>query len=153
LDNRIPPESDLIIALYYVGMQNFGYKGCPGGVAPCGLDKDPFQADGTPLFDANQFAPGHIMQVTQNSDLQRFTGSSTATWNPLAWLQNEGTVGVDLAAVDFFQLCRRNECPPQSATARDGRVTDNQGKNRNFSAKVSSNATWNFRPSMNFKTS
>ena len=34
LDNRIPPESDLIIALYYVGMQNYGYKGCPGGKLP-----------------------------------------------------------------------------------------------------------------------
>src|SRR6478672_11343072 len=52
LDNRIPPESDLIIALYYVGMQNYGYKGCPGGVKPCGLDKDPFQADGVFLHDA-----------------------------------------------------------------------------------------------------
>src|SRR6185503_7868426 len=29
MDNRIPPESDLIIALYYTGMQNYGYKGCP----------------------------------------------------------------------------------------------------------------------------
>ena len=47
-DSRIPPESDLIIALYYVGMQNYGYKGCPGGVAPCGLDKNPTQADGIP---------------------------------------------------------------------------------------------------------
>jgi hypothetical protein len=153
LDNRIPPESDLIISLYYVGMQNYGYKGCPGGVNPCGLDKDPFQADGTPLNDALQFAPGDIMQVTQNSTVQRFTGSSTASWHPVSWLQNEGTVGIDLAAVNFFQLCRRNECPPQSATARDGRVTDSQGKNRNFSAKISSNATYNFRPWMNFKTS
>lgn len=153
LDNRIPPESDLIIALYYVGMQNYGYKGCPGGVAPCGLDKDPFQADGTPLHDALQWAPGDIMQVTQNSDVQRFTGSSTANWHPLSWLQNEATAGVDLAAVEFFQLCRVSECPPQSSTARQGRITDNQGKNRNFSAKVSSNATWNFRPWMNLKTS
>ena len=153
LDNRIPPESDLIIALYYVGMQNYGYKGCPGGVSPCGLDKDPFQADGTPLNDALQFAPGDIMQVTQNSDVQRFTGSATGNWHPVSWLQNEGTVGIDLAAVDFFQLCRRQECPPQNATARDGRVTDNSGKNRNFSAKVSSNATYNFRPWVNLKTS
>ena len=33
-------------------------------------------------------------------------------------MQNDGTVGVDLAAVDFFQLCRSTECPPQSATAQ-----------------------------------
>jgi len=153
LDNRIPPESDLIIALYYVGMQNYGYKGCPGGVAPCGLDKNPVQSDGTPLHDALQWAPGDIMQVTQNSDVQRFTGSATATWRPYSWMQNDATAGLDLAAQDFFQLCRLNECPPQNASARLGRVTDNQGKNRNFSAKVSSNATWNYRPWVNFKTS
>ena len=134
-------------------MQNFGYKGCPGGVAPCGLDKDPFQADGVPLNDANQWAPGDIMQVTQQSGVQRFTGSSTATWRPLSWMQNEGTIGIDLAAVNFFQLCRTTECPPQSSTAKQGRVTDNQGKNRNFSAKLASTSTWNPLNWMNVKTS
>src|SRR6185436_900471 len=152
-DTRIPPESDLIIALYYVGMQNYGYKGCPGGVQPCGLDKVPNQADGTPLHDALQFAPGDIMQVTQNSNVQRATASLTTTWRPFSWLQNDGTVGFDLAAVNFFQLCRLNECPPQSAQARLGRITDNQSKNRNFSAKLSSNATWIYKPWLNFKTS
>jgi TonB-linked SusC/RagA family outer membrane protein len=153
LDNRIPPESDLIIALYYVGMQNYGYKGCPTGKFPCGLDKDPNQADGVYLHDALQFAPGDIMQVTQNSDVQRFTGSTTGTWRPLSWMQNEGTAGLDLSAVDFFQLCRLTECPPQSATAKLGRVTDNQTKFRNFSAKLASTSTWNPRTWMNVKTS
>jgi hypothetical protein len=62
-------------------------------------------------------------------------------------------VGIDLAALDFFQLCRLNECPPQTSTARLGRVTDNQGKFRNFSAKVSSTSTWNYKPWLNFQTS
>src|SRR5215831_6709249 len=155
LDNRIPPESDLIIALYYVGMQNYGYKGCPAGTETtgCGLDKTPTQSDGVPLHDAYQWAPGDIMQVTQNSDVQRYTGSATGTWRPFSWMQNDGTVGVDLASVDFFQLCRVGECPPQTSTAKQGRVTDNQGKNRNFSAKVSSTSSWNYRPTINFKTS
>ena len=117
-DNRIPPESDLIIALYYVGMQNYGYKGCPGGVNPCGLDKIPTQADGVPLHDALQWDPGEIMQVTQMSDVQRFTGSLNGNWRPFSWMVNDGTVGVDFAAIDFFQLCRLTECPPQSSTAQ-----------------------------------
>jgi TonB-dependent SusC/RagA subfamily outer membrane receptor len=145
-DTRIPPESDLIIALYYVGMQNYGFKG-PG------LDKITAQADGTPLYDALQWSPGDIMQVTQNSDVQRFTGSASGSWRPFNWMQNEGTVGVDLAAVNFFQLCRLNECPPQSATARLGRVTDNQSKNRNFSSKITSTSSWNPRTWLNLKTS
>jgi TonB-linked SusC/RagA family outer membrane protein len=155
LDNRIPPESDLIIALYYVGMQNYGYKGCPAGTqnTGCGLDKAFLQSDGVPLHDSYQWASGDIMQVTQNSDIQRFTGSATGSWRPFAWMQNEGTVGLDLAAVDFFQLCRVSECPPQTSTAKQGRVTDNQGTNRNFSAKIASNSTWNARSWLNMKTS
>jgi TonB-linked SusC/RagA family outer membrane protein len=153
LDNRIPPESDRIIALYYVGMQNYGYKGCPGGKFPCGLDKDPFQADGVPLNDALQWAPGDIMQVTQESDVQRFTGSSTATWRPFAWMQNEGTAGVDFSAIDFFTVCRLADCPPSTATAKLGSVTDNQAKFRNFSAKLASTSTWNPRNWLNVKTS
>ena len=152
LYNRIPPESDLIIALYYVGIQNYGYKGCPGGVKPCGLDKDPLQIDGVPLHDAYQWAPGDIMQVTQNSGVQRFTGSSTGTWRPFTWLQSEATAGVDFSSINFFQLCRLTECPPQSATAKLGRVTDNQTRNRNFSAKVTSTASWDPRTWMNLKS-
>ncbi|MGH7616887.1 MAG: SusC/RagA family TonB-linked outer membrane protein [Gemmatimonadaceae bacterium] len=152
-DNRIPPESDLIIALYYVGMQNYGYKGCPGGVAPCGLDKIPTQADGVPLHDALQWDPGEIMQVTQNNDVQRFTGSLNGNWRPFSWMVNDGTVGVDFATSDFFQLCRLTECPPQSSTAQLGRVSDNQAKNRNLSAKIASTSSWNARPWANLKTS
>src|SRR6185437_5671133 len=48
---------------------------------------------------------------------------------------------------------RLTECPPQSSTAKLGRVTDNQSKNRNFSAKLASTASWNARPWVNFKTS
>jgi len=153
LDNRIPPESDLIIALYYVGMQNYGYKGCPGGVAPCGLDKTPTQSDGTPLHDQLQWASGDIMQVTQLSDVQRNINSATLGWRPFSWMQNEATAGLDLAAINFFQLCRLNECPPQSSTARLGRVTDRQSKQRSFSGKLASTSTWNARSWANFKTS
>ena len=153
LNNRIPPESDLIIALYYVGMQNYGYKGCPGGVAPCGLDKDPNQINGTPLHDALQWAPGDIMQVTQSSDVQRFTGSANGNYRPFSWMQTDGTIGLDLSSVNFFQLCRLNECPPQNATARLGRVTDNQVRFRNLSAKVSGTGTWNAKTWLNFRTS
>jgi TonB-linked SusC/RagA family outer membrane protein len=153
MDNRIPPESDLIIALYYTGMQNYGYKGCPSGQFPCGLDKDPFQSDGVPLHDALQWSPGDIMQVTQMNDVQRMTSSADMSWRPFSWMVNQGTAGLDLAAVNFFQLCRLTECPPQSSTAKLGRVTDNQNKIRNFSAKLASTSTWNARTWMNLKTS
>ena len=146
LDNRIPPESDLIIALYYVGMQNYGFKG-PG------LDKITTDNNGTPLHDALQWNPGDIMQYVNESDVQRTTASTNAQWRPFSWMVNDGVVGVDLAATNYFHICRLNECPPQSATARVGNVTDNTSRWRNFSAKVTSTSSWNPRPWANLKTS
>jgi TonB-linked SusC/RagA family outer membrane protein len=151
-DNHIEPESDLIIALLYTGLQNYGYKGCPGGVAPCGLDKIPTDPDGTPLNDYLQWAPGDVMQNVNENDVQRMIGSFNANWRPMPWMQNEGTVGVDLASVDYFSFCGLNQCPPESATARIGNISDDQSDDRDLTAKVTSTSSWNFRPSVNFKT-
>jgi len=153
MDNRLPPTDDLLEALYYVGMQNYGYKGCPGNVAPCGLDKNPVDVNGVPLYDALQYAVGDIMQQTNFSGLQRTTASAQATYRPLAWLQNEGTVGIDLAGISLYRICRLNECAPATSTRRVGVVTDNRANNRNFSAKLASTAAWDFRPGVNLKTS
>ena len=152
VDNRIMPESDLIIALLYTGLQNYGYKGCPGGVKPCGLDKIPTQVDGTPLNDYLQWAPGDIMQNVNESDTQRMLGSFNANWRPLAWMQNEGTIGVDLNTTNFYHFCGLNQCPPQSASARVGNVNDNRNNNRNLSARLVSTSAWNAKSWMNLKT-
>src|SRR6185503_10047882 len=146
LYNRQPPGDDLIIALLYVGIQNWGFKG-PG------LDKIVNQADGTPLHDAFTFAPGDIMQNLNESTVQRMTSSTNASWRPISWMQNDATVGVDLAVTNYFQICKLNECPPANATARQGRVTDNKRNRRNISAKLASTSTWNIRPWANLKTS
>lgn len=144
-DNRIEPESDLFISLYYVGMQNYGFKG-PG------LDKETTDVNGTPLNDYLQYAPGDIMQFLSNQDVQRFTGSFNTSWRPFAWMQNDGTVGIDQANINFFSLCRLNECPPQSPDARSGFVQDNNRNDRSFSAKITSTSSWNARTWANLKT-
>jgi TonB-linked SusC/RagA family outer membrane protein len=145
MDNRIEPESDLIIALLYTGMQNYGFKG-PG------LGKAVNQVDGTFLNDYLQWSPGDIMQAGSQNDVQRTIGSFDANWRPLSWMSNTGTLGIDLANIDFFHLCALNQCPPQSATARVGNVTDNRSDNRNLSAKVTSTSSWNAKSWMNLKT-
>src|SRR5262249_38957345 len=149
-DNRIQPESDLIIALLYTGLQNYGFKG-PG------LDKVTTQAkyaDGTavPLNDYLQWDPGDIMQGTSFNDVQRTIGSFNASWRRLAWMQNEGPVGMALASVNYFPLCALNQCPPQSATARIGNINDNRNDSRNFSAKITSTSSWNAKSWANLKT-
>ena len=105
-DNIIEVDNSSIIGLLYVQQSGFGWKGCPEGTETtgCGMTgadgKSYYDPTGFPLHDANSFAPGSIMQYTTTDDVQRFTGSVNANWRPLSWMQNDGTVGVDLADND-----------------------------------------------------
>jgi TonB-linked SusC/RagA family outer membrane protein len=154
-DNAIEPDNSLLISLLYLGQANYGYKGCPAGTqnTGCGLDKPYRDATGFPLHEYNSFAPGSVMQFITPVDVQRTTGSLDANWRPLAWLQNAGTVGVDLADADAYHICRLNECPNSGATSRLGNVSDQKRNYRTLSAKLASTAAWQARPSLNFKTS
>ncbi|MEP6494420.1 MAG: SusC/RagA family TonB-linked outer membrane protein [bacterium] len=158
--NIIEPDNSAIIGLLYVGQASFGWKGCPAGTEAtgCGMtgsDAKPYRdpTTGFLFHDNNGFAPGNIMQYITTDDVQRFTGSADANWRPLAWLQNQGTVGIDLANNDQFHVCRLNECPSQGATSRVGNVFDFKQNRRNFSAKIASTATWQARSWVNLKTS
>lgn len=142
--NRMMPESDLIISLFYVGMQNYGFKG-PG------LDKDVFDAIGTPLHDYLQWAPGDIMQAISEQNVQRITTSGNLTWRPFTWMKNDATIGMDASQVDYFNLCRLEECPP-FAGMREGDVTNNVRDLKNYSAKLISTSTWNARDWMSLAT-
>jgi TonB-linked SusC/RagA family outer membrane protein len=157
--NIVEPDNSLIIGLLYTGQASYGWKGCPKGteLTGCGMTgsdgKGYYDATGFPLHDSNGFAPGSIMQYVWTDDVQRFTGSTNLNWRPLSWLANDGTVGIDWSNQNQYHVCRLNECPQQGATSRVGNVyTQNDGK-RNFSAKVSSTASWQARSWVNLKTS
>jgi len=161
-ENRLPPSGSAFEALYYVGMQNYGFKGTGGCTSTlqnanvttrigC-LGKILYSADSVPLNEFFQFAPGDVMQRYRPQIVQRMTMSSTSTWRPVAWLQNEGTVGIDLAVRDNSDLCRLAECAP-SGTSRQGAVADTKTNNRSVSAKVTSTGSWNPSTWVNFKTS
>jgi TonB-linked SusC/RagA family outer membrane protein len=154
-DISIEPDNSLLISMLYVGQAGYGYKGCPAGTEKtgCGLDKPYADPTGFPLHDNNSFAPGSIMQFITPVDVQRTTGSLDANWRPLTWMQNEGSVGVDLAAADAYHVCKLNECPNSGATSRIGNVTDQKRNFRTLSAKFSSTGTWQARAWMNLKTS
>jgi TonB-linked SusC/RagA family outer membrane protein len=144
VDNRLPPSGAAFEALYYVGLQNYGFKG-PG------LDKALNDSKGTPLNEYFQYAPGDVMQRFRPQDVQRTTASINANWRTFPWLQTDGTMGMDLVNRDNADLCRLNECAPTSIT-RQGRVNDNRYDNRNFTVKLASTATWNARSWANLKT-
>jgi TonB-linked SusC/RagA family outer membrane protein len=143
-ENRLPPSGSAFEALYYVGMQNYGFKG-PG------LDKILKSADSVPLNEFFQYAPGDVMQRYRPQIVQRITLGSSASWRPAAWLANEFSVGVDLADRDNSDLCRLGECAP-TGVIRLGAVSDAKNNNRSVSAKVSSTGSWNPKLWANFKT-
>ncbi len=142
--NRIMPESDLILSLFYIGMQNYGFKG-PG------LDKDTEDVDGTPLHDYLQWAPGDVMQAISEQNLQRLTTSANATWRPFSWMKNDATVGMDASNIDYFTVCRVGECPPFQDLP-SGDVENDKSNVRNYSARLISTSTWNAREWMSLAT-
>jgi TonB-linked SusC/RagA family outer membrane protein len=97
------------------------------------------------------FSPAQIFQDLNTAQIQRFIGSSDANWRPFAWMQNQGTVGLDLSDINSFMICRFNECP-NSGTQRQGQVGARQFNLRNFSAKLVSNSSWQARTNLNMKT-
>ena len=151
-ENRLPPSGSAFEALYYVGMQNYGYKGCPGGVAPCGLDKNPIASDTVPLNEYFQYAPGDVMQRYRPQLLQRTLMSLNANWRPRSWLVSDATIGFDLANRDNSDLCRKGECAPSSSVIRAGQVSDAKRNDRTVSAKLSSTGSWTARSWLNLKT-
>ncbi|HEX5435741.1 MAG TPA: SusC/RagA family TonB-linked outer membrane protein [Gemmatimonadaceae bacterium] len=142
--NRLMPESDLILSLYYIGMENYGFKG-PG------LDKETTDNKGTPLHDYLQWAPGDIMQDISEQNVHRITTSANAVWRPFSWMENNATVGMDNSNVYYFNICHVNECP-EFVGLRDGDVTDNRSNITNYSARVLSTSTWKASASANLKT-
>ena len=85
--------------------------------------------------------------------MQRIHRQLNATWRPLSWMQNEGTVGVDLASSNYFQLCRTERVP---AAERDGAHRQRHRQPTATTAtsrrRSSSTSTWNAKPWMNLKT-
>jgi len=98
------------------------------------------------------FSPAQIFQDLNTNDTQRFIGSGDAQWRPFAWMQNQGTLGIDLASNDHAQLCRFAECP-NLGTQRLGTVSNNHATLRNFSARLISNSSWQARSNLILKTS
>jgi TonB-linked SusC/RagA family outer membrane protein len=98
------------------------------------------------------YSPAQIFQDLNTNDTQRFIGSADAQWHPFAWMQNQGTMGIDLASNDHGQLCRFAECP-NLGTQRLGTVSNNHATLRNFSARLVSNSSWQARSNLILKTS
>ncbi len=121
------------------------------GTNHAGLDYNPVGALGEDLHGYARFTPASIFQFVSNTGIQRISGSADAQWRPFSWMQNQGTVGIDLADQAYFDLCQFGQCPAFS-TNRAGFVDDEHDNNRAFSVKLISNSSWNARTWANLKT-
>ncbi|HEY7394895.1 MAG TPA: SusC/RagA family TonB-linked outer membrane protein [Gemmatimonadaceae bacterium] len=144
LNQRFAETDNNFNSVFYQAMMS------PGFVGP-GLGNTGKDSRGQDLFGNNSFTYGDIFQRLAREDVQRLTGSTQGTWRPLAWLQNDATLGLDLASRYSYGLCRFAECP-DFVQWRLGAVDDRHRLDRNVSAKITSNATYQARPWLNLKT-
>jgi len=131
-------------SIFYQSMMSPGFIGA--GLGNSGVD-----SRGQPLYGNNSFTYGDIFQRLAQEDVQRLTGSVQAGYHPFSWMQNDATVGLDLAGRHSYALCRFGECPDFSQW-RLGQVSDRHRQDRNFSLKFTSNATWQANNWLNLKT-
>ncbi|HTE45299.1 MAG TPA: TonB-dependent receptor, partial [Gemmatimonadaceae bacterium] len=106
---------------------------------------------GQPLLGYASFTPAEIFQETTTQGVQRFIGSGNANWRPFSWLANRADLGLDLTDRTDAQLCRVAQCA-DFGTNRLGFATDGRANTRNFTANVSSTATWQPKLSIGAKT-
>ena len=144
VDQRLPQVDNNVNSFWYNGETGPGYKSAGPGYTGVG-------SLGQPLMGYASFTPAEIFQETTTQGVQRFIGSANAEWRPQTWLQNRGDIGLDLADRLDYQLCRLAQCADFS-TNRLGFATDQRANVRNFTANVSSTATWQPRHLIGFKT-
>jgi TonB-linked SusC/RagA family outer membrane protein len=142
--NRIAQTDNNSLGVWSSARENAGF-------GHAGLGYTNVGALGEDLHGYNRWIPSEIFQQYSPVDIQRFTASTTSSWRPFSWMQNDGTVGVDLSDRVAQNLCRLNECPA-SGTRRQGTVSLSQDNNRLFTVNLVSNATWNARTWLNLKT-
>ena len=143
-NQRLPQTDNNTFSFIYSALNNPGFNHDGLGYNELGTLKEYRNGYGG-------FSPAQIFQVLRENQTQRFIGSADATWRPLSWMQNDGTIGVDLADNNFNGICRYGECP-NSGTTRLGVITATQSNLRNLSAKVVSSSSWQARSNLNLRT-
>jgi TonB-linked SusC/RagA family outer membrane protein len=143
-DENAPGANNGFFSVQYQSMTGPGFTGAGPGISGKG-------ALGEDLHGYNSFAPSEMFQQVSQTGIQRILGSFDIHWRPLAWLDNSGLVGVDLADRTSIGLCRYGTCPFMG-TLRQGQSSVTEANTRNFSAKATSTATWQVRPWVSLKT-
>lgn len=140
-NQRLPQTDNNIYSVYYSAYNGPGFNYKSTAPASSGLAYNPIGSLGENKSGYGVYSPAQIFQYVPRSGTQRFIGSADATWRPLSWMTNLGTIGLDHAGRNDFRLCRFGDCP-NSGTLRKGLVFDQQTNDRNMSAKLISTSSW-----------
>ena len=104
------------------------------GFGHAGLGYTNIGALGEVLHGYNRWIPSEIFQQSRQSTSSA-SRSGNANWRPLAWMQNDGTVGIDLADRDDLRPLPL-ERMPELGHDRQGVVSISQNNNRLFTVNV-----------------
>jgi len=149
----LPQVDNNSFSFLYNAFNNPGFKptvACRTTPASC-LGYNNTGALGEVLNGYGLYTPGNLFQYISDLAVDRFISAGTAAWRPLAWLQGDATVGIDLAHRDRVNLCRFSECP-NSGTTRQGFVFNSKTIDRNLSAKAAMTGTWQATTALNLRT-
>ncbi|HEY5061243.1 MAG TPA: TonB-dependent receptor plug domain-containing protein, partial [Gemmatimonadaceae bacterium] len=143
-DQRVPGANNGFFSVEYQSMTSPGFDHPGPGYTDLGQL-------GEVLHGYNGYVPSEMNQMVTQEGVQRAIGSFITAWRPLPWMENQGTVGIDLADRMDLILCHFGECPVQG-TLRQGRSSVTHTNDRQFSAKAVSTSTWQARSWANIKT-
>jgi TonB-linked SusC/RagA family outer membrane protein len=144
IDEGLPQTNNNTFSPTYQSMMGPGFRTAGPGYTGIG-------SLGERLNGYNSYVPSEIFQNVNQNQSQRLIGSMRASWRPIEWMQNDGTVGIDYNDRNGIFLCRYSECPA-SGTLRLGATSSSTTNNRNFSAKLTSTSSWQAKPWASLKT-
>ena len=153
-NQRLPQTDNNTVSIFATALKNPGFKPntafCRANSAAC-LGYTGVGSLGEDLHGYANYMPSQTFQDKLREGVQRFTGSVDANYRPFSWMQNSATLGLDVAARTDWELCKLNQCA-NVGTTRQGFISDQHAVNRNFSAKVVSNSSWQAAPWAILKT-
>ncbi|HVT38654.1 MAG TPA: SusC/RagA family TonB-linked outer membrane protein [Gemmatimonadaceae bacterium] len=144
VDEGLPQSNNNTFSPTYQSMMGPGFRTAGPGYTGIGNL-------GEALNGYNSYVPSEIFRDVNQNASQRLIGSLHASWRPLAWMQNDGSAGVDWNNRTGIFLCRFGECPA-AGTLRLGATSSTTTNDRVFSMKVISTSTWQAKPWMSLKT-
>ena len=107
---------------------------------------------GTPLNGYRAWTPGYTWQEKTGQGINRFIGSTNATWRPFTWNQTRLTFGTDLTDRVDDNLDYRGEGPPITANYRLGFKRNQRVNIRNTTLDLTSGANFNPMTWLNSRT-